>query len=161
MNNDKNQVLVSGAVVVRRNKEGDLEWFLTKQVDDGKWEIPKVIVRKGESSVRAALRVTGEKGGMTTRVLEEAGRAGGVATVGGKTVSQRYLYYLMLLKASSGEPIGFGECGWFEYPSASKKLSSKRERIMLKQAKEEFVKWKKAREAKRKKEKQLQQNTSV
>lgn len=149
-NNDKNQVLVAGATLFRNPKE-DMEWFITKSVADNKWELPKVIVRKGESSVRAVLRIMGEKGGMTTRVLEEAGRAGGVTTVGGKTIPQRHIYYLMLLKSTAGEPIGFGESEWLDFAGAVKKLSSKREQTVLKQAREEYKKWKKAREARRKK----------
>lgn len=150
MNNDKNRVLVSVATLVRV-KDGVMDWFLTKNPGDPKWELPKVVVRKGESSVRAALRIMGEKGAMTTRVLEEAGRSGGATVVGGKSVPQRSLYYLMLYKSSAGEPIGFGETEWVSLATGIKHLASKREQRMLKQAKETYAQWKKAREERRKK----------
>ena len=142
---NKNLVLVSGAIVFKE-KNGKINWFLSKKKDAEEWEIPKVLVRKGESSVRAALRMMGEKGGMSTRVLEEAGRAGGTATVNGKVISQRYIYYLMLLRAGSSEAIGFENYEWLDYKKAARELSSKREKTMLKQAKEVLRIWKKQRE---------------
>jgi hypothetical protein len=90
----------------------------------------------------------GEKGGMTTKVLEEAGRAGGVTTINGKTLSQRYIYYLMLLRSDSNEAIGFEKYEWLDYAKATKALSSKREKAMLRQAKEVLKSWKKQKENK-------------
>lgn len=135
-------VLAAGAIVFKEGR-GKSYWLITKQAENDEWEIPKVVVRKGESSVRAAMRMMGEKGGMTTQVLEEAGRAGGVTTINGKTLPQRYLYYLMLLKEPSGEAIGFAAHKWLEYAKAVRKLSSKREQTMLRQARKEYRIWKK------------------
>lgn len=139
---NKSLVLVSGAIVFKEQKGVD-KWFLTKQGSDDEWEVPKVLVRKGESSVRAVLRMMGEKAGMTTRVLEEAGRAGGVTTTNNKTLPQRHIYYLMILKSGATEAIGFSDTLWLPYPNALKKLSSKREKGMLKQAKETLKLWRK------------------
>ena len=142
-------VLTAGAIVFKEGR-GKSHWLITKQAENDEWEIPKVLVRKGESSVRAAMRMMGEKGGMTTQVLEEAGRAGGVTTINGKTLPQRYLYYLMLLKEPSGEVIGFAAHKWFEYAKAVRKLSSKREQTMLRQARKEYRIWKKKMELEKK-----------
>jgi ADP-ribose pyrophosphatase YjhB (NUDIX family) len=147
---NQNQVLISGAVVAKL-EEGKAKWFLTRSSSGEEWEIPKVVVRKGESSVRAALRIMGEKGGMSTRVLEEAGRAGGSTTVGDKTVPQRHIYYLMLMRQTAGEAIGFEEYEWLDYAAAGRKLTSKREKSVLKQAKEIFVEWRKKRKKRKKK----------
>lgn len=139
---DKNAVLVSGAVVFKEGR-GKRRWFIVKHTEaEDKWEIPKVFVRKGESSVRAALRMMGEQGGMSTQVLEEAGRAGGVATVNKKILPQRHLYYLMVWNSGVAEAIGFEDFKWLEYAKAVRKLSSKRERMILKQARRELRKWK-------------------
>lgn len=116
---------------------------MTKQKDSQDWEIPKVVVRKGESSVRAVIRIMGEKGGMSTRVLEEVGRAGGTTTINGKILSQRQIYYLMLLRSGSSEAIGFEDFQWLDYTKAQKALSSKREKSMLKEAKEVLKDWNK------------------
>lgn len=142
LNVSKNLVLVAGACIFKENR-GVLKWFLVKQNDEDKWEIPKVLVRKGESSVRAVLRMIGEKGNMTTRVLEEAGRFGGITTVNGKKLPQRHIYYLMLEKSQSGESIGFSDSTWLDYTKTLKALSSKRERSVLKAANIELSRIKK------------------
>lgn len=139
---NKNLVLVSGAVLYKEQR-GKIKWFLTKQVKEDSWEIAKVVVRKGESSVRAALRMMGEKGGMTTRVLEEAGRAGGTITHNNKTFPQRHIYYLMMFKFGEDEAVGFSDFVWLEYPLAVKKISTKRERVILKQGYKVLKEWKK------------------
>jgi|SRR3989344_8740489 len=145
---NKSLILVSGSVVFKDSGK-NRRWFVVKQGGDGKWEIPKVIVRKTESSVRASLRMMGEQGGMRAKVLEEAGRAGGVTTTNGRTIPQRYLYYLMAHKADSGESIGFEESAWLDYSKAVRKISSKRERLMLRQARKELKAWEKRRKKKR------------
>ena len=149
MNTDKNLVLISGAVLFS-SKDHKLEWFIVKETGGDGWEIPKIAVRKGESSVRAALRLMGEKGLMTTRVIEEAGRAGGVTNMNGKTLPQRHIYYLMILKSLSKDAAGFGEFLWLDYSKAVRKISSKRERLILKQARDVYKEWRKQRKAKRK-----------
>jgi precorrin-6x reductase len=155
---NKDLVLISGAIVYRAIK-GKKRWFLAKQSgEDGDWEIPKIIVRKAESSARGAMRLMLEQMDMDTQVLEEAGRAGGSATISGKVVPQRHLYYIMLFKEREEEEeeikgkkeeieeivIGFDDHGWFEYARAVRKLRSKRERLMLKQGRKELRKWEKA-----------------
>lgn len=142
---DKNLVLVSGAVVFKEGR-GKRKWFVVRQGEDDKWELPKAYVRKGESSVRAALRMMGEQGGMSTQVLEEAGRAGGVTTINDRTLPQRHLYYLMIQISGAREAIGFEDFQWLEYAKAIRKLTSKRERLMLKQARRELRKWEKEQE---------------
>lgn len=138
---DKNLVLISGAVVFKEGR-GKTKWLITQQ-EEGEWEIPKVFVRKGESSVRASLRMMGEQGGMTTQVLEEVGRAGGVTKVGNKTLPKRHLYYLMLFISGASEAIGFDQIKWLDYAQAVRKLSSKQEQSMLREARKGYRKWKK------------------
>jgi len=137
-------LLVSGAIVFKKSG-GKITWFIVRQGKEAGWEIPKTNVRKGESSVRAALRLTSEQGGIRAKVLEEVGRAGGVATINGNVVPLRYLYYLMVHKDSSDEALGFSESEWLDYKTASRRLSSKRERLMLKEAKQMVEKLEKAK----------------
>jgi ADP-ribose pyrophosphatase YjhB (NUDIX family) len=134
----KNLVLVAGACVFQE-KRNNLKWFLVKQNGENEWEIPKILVRKGESSVRAVLRMMGEKASMTTRVLEEAGRFGGITTVNGKKLPQRHIYYLMLEKSQADEAIGFSDSNWFPHSKSLRAISSKREKAVLKAAKKELT----------------------
>ena len=139
---DKNTILIS-AIVLFKEVQGKTSWFILNESEDAGWEFPKVIVRKGESSVRAAIRITGEKGGMTTKVLEEVGRVNSVKITDKKTIPQRLIYYIMVLKASSKEAFGFGESLWLEYSKAGSKLTSKKDKAMLKSASDYLKKWKK------------------
>jgi len=143
-----NQQIAIGGAVVFRDSRGKRQWLLAKQKEDSDWEIPKVTVRKGESSVRSVIRLTSEQGGMSARVLEEAGRATGNIVINGKPVSQKYYYYLMFQKAGAIEIIGLGEYKWMEYAKALQKLNLKREKDMLKGAKDVLKEWEKTHKLK-------------
>jgi hypothetical protein len=139
-----NTILIAGAIVYKRLKNKKIKWFITKQSDDSDWEIPKIVVRKGESSVRAVLRMTGEQAGMGCRVLEEAGRAGDSTIVNGKSMPRKIIYYLTK-QNTEGEVLDFSDYLWLDYSKAQRKLSSKREKEMLKLANKEFKNWLKKR----------------
>ncbi len=136
------QISIGGAVVFRDNR-GKRQFLVVKQKEEVGWEIPKVTVRKGESSVRAVIRMTGEQGGMTARVLEEAGRVSTTTVINGRSIPQKYYYYLMLQKAGALEIVGMGDYQWLEYGQASKKLVLKRDRDMLKGGKDVLKEWEK------------------
>ncbi|MEK7188612.1 MAG: NUDIX domain-containing protein [Patescibacteria group bacterium] len=133
--------LISGAVIFRPKRIGYV-WFLVKKNPEDNWEILKSIVRKGESSVRASIRASEEQAGMKAKVLAEAGRVNAVTRDNGKVIKQKYLYYFMLYKIG-GEVLGFSDHIWLDYQKASRKLSSKRDKIMLKNAYNLFKEWKK------------------
>ncbi len=141
-----NQLTVSGAIVFK-DYGGKRKYLLVKQNEDSGWEIPKITVRRGESSVRAVLRMTGEMAGMSTQVLEEAGRSGGVSLVNGKSIPVKFYYYL-LIQRSGGEMLGFARHEWLEFGNALKKISLKKEKDMLKNAKKVLRDWEKARKIK-------------
>lgn len=138
-----NLITTSGGVIFRDSR-GKRQFFVVKMGEEDKWELPKVTVRKGESSVRAILRMTGEMAGMNTRVLEEAGRSVGTAVVGGRSVPQRHFYYLMLYKAG-GEILVFNRYEWLEYGKALKKLELKKEKEILRNGHEVLKEWEKTR----------------
>jgi 8-oxo-dGTP pyrophosphatase MutT (NUDIX family) len=148
MNNKNNQQITIGGAIVFRENRGKRQFLLVKTKEDGDWEIPKVIVRKGESSVRSVIRLTSEQGGMTVRVLEEAGRSTGTTILNGKSIPQKYYYYLMLQKGGSSELIGFIEFKWLEYAEAVKKVPLKREKDMFNQAREVLKLWEKTHKIK-------------
>ncbi|MEK7550395.1 MAG: NUDIX domain-containing protein [Patescibacteria group bacterium] len=144
MNISKNnqQVYVAGAIVFR-DYRGKRQFLITKQKEGDGWEIPKVAVRKGESSVRAAIRMTGEQASMSARVLEEAGRSSAAVIVNGKPVPQKLYYYLMILRSINGEIMGFNEAKWVEYSDGLKKLEQKREKDIFKAARGVLAQWQK------------------
>jgi len=148
INNKNNQQITIGGAIVFRDNRGKRQFLLVKTKDDGEWEIPKVIVRKGESSVRSVIRLTGEQGGMSTRVLEEAGRATGTTILNNKSLPQKYYYYLMLQKGGSSELIGFAEFKWLEYGEAVKRVPLKREKDMFRLGREVLKQWEKTHKIK-------------
>ena len=147
--NTKNeqQISIGGAIVFRDNR-GKRQFLVVKIKENGDWEIPRVTVRKGESSVRSVIRLMGEQGGMTVRVLEEAGRSSGTVIINGKSISQKYYYYLMLQKGGSSELIGFGEYKWVEFTDAVKKVTLRREKDMFRLAREVLKQWEKTHKIK-------------
>ena len=145
MKNGTGEILVGGAVIFKEGKAKNL--FLLSKNNDGDWEILKSTVRRGESSVRAVIRYTSEQGNMNTRVLDEVGRATGAGTVNNKSVTYKYLYYLLFFKAGA-EILGMGDVTWFDYATAAKKLKLKREKDMLKTASQMVKEWQKKKKKK-------------
>jgi hypothetical protein len=141
-----NNILIGGALVYKEGRGKRFYWLIA--TEEGEWEIAKVTVRRGESSPRSVIRMTGEQAGMNARILEEVGRNSGVVVVNGKAVAQKIFYYLMLLK-SAGETFGFAKTQWFDYGKAIKAISLKREKDVLKNAESMVKEWEK--EKKRKK----------
>jgi 8-oxo-dGTP pyrophosphatase MutT (NUDIX family) len=148
MNTKVNQQISIGGAIVFRDNRGKRQFLVVKTKEDSDWEIPKVTVRKGESSVRSVIRLTGEQGGMTARVLEEAGRYSGTIIVNGKSIPEKHYYYLLMQKGGSSELIGFHEFKWVEYSDASKKLPLKKEKEMLKSAVAVLKEWEKTHKIK-------------
>lgn len=149
MKNGKVQQIVIGGAILFRENRGKRQFLLVKGNDAPDWEIPKVTVRKGESSVRAVIRLASEQGGMAARVLEEAGRAAGSTIMNAKSISQKFYYYLMFQKGGSSELIGFDQFKWLDYSEALKRIALKREKDMLKGAKEVLKEWEKTHNLKK------------
>ncbi len=126
-------VLVSGAVIYKTGPKGKVDWLIVKSNEDSDWEIPKAVARRGESSVRAIMRLMIDQASMNAKVLEEVGRHGGATKVNGNPVSQKTIYYLMMFE-QGGEIIGFADSIWLEYGKAVRKLGSKKDEQMLKDA---------------------------
>lgn len=127
------QVHLVSVPLVYKSKGSTLSWFLVKNEIGAEWELPKTVTKHGESSVRASIRALGEQAGMRVKVLEEVGRHGGAAKVNNKIVTQRTIYYLIAHK--DGEQIlGYTETDWVEHSAALRKITTKLDREMLKDA---------------------------
>lgn len=150
---DDDTVLIGCAIIFKGEGKNTM-WLITQKKEDSDWELPRQRARKkSESTAKAAIRLAGEQFGMSAKVLEEAGRAGGVTTINGETKPQRTLYYLMILKSADGEVVGYHDHAWLSYASAVRKLPSKRDRKMIKSARKELRAWQKREEEKKKQNK--------
>lgn len=135
MNNNKLGRRLVGAGITYRKGKGKREWLLVRTDESADWEIPKTRVSRKESSVSAVIRMMGEDAGMRARVLEEVGRSNTDEKINGVLVLQSTIYYLV--RHMGGEEVlGFSDMKWFLGPQASRVLSTKRERNMLKKASE-------------------------
>lgn len=143
MANIKDQQISIGGAIIFRDSRGKRQFMLVQQKEGDDWEIPKVTVRRGESSVRAAIRMTTEQAGMSARVLEEAGRSNTTTVLNGKSVPQKFYYYIMIQRSGGGEAIGFYKFKWMEYADAIKKDALKKEREMFKATKDYLKEWEK------------------
>ncbi|MBU0999742.1 NUDIX domain-containing protein [Patescibacteria group bacterium] len=140
-----NNISIGGAIVYKEGRSKRSYWIVADKEDN--WEIPKVTVRRGESSVRATIRMTSEIVGMNAKVLEEVGRHSAVVLVNGKTIPQKTYYYLLQLK-TAGEIMGFEKYRWMDFKKATKAVELKREKEALKSAEELIKKWEKERKKK-------------
>ncbi len=138
--NNKNTIIISVGIMFKESGSKK-KWLLVKKNGGEEWELPRITVRKTESSARAAIRMAGEQLATNAQILEEVGRSGGVTTVNGRALSQRQLYYLMKSKSQAEEALAFVESEYMEYVKAYRKLTSKRDKQMLKAARDEFKKW--------------------
>lgn len=131
-------ILIGGALIYKESRRRRFFWLVVDK--EGRWEIPKVTVRRGESSPRAVIRMAGEQAGMNARILEEIDRGSGVVAVNSKTIVQKTYYYLLVLH-SAGEVLGFAKYAWLDYKKALKALYLKKEKDALKTAEEMLRQW--------------------
>lgn len=131
----KQKLILVGAAVVYKKVKDKPVWFIVKQKEDSDWEIAKTNARRGESSVRAVIRMMGEQAAMNVKVQEEVGRVAGAAMVAGNTVPERKIYYLMYCKEAN-EVLAFIDSDWVDYTKATRKLKSKKDLAMLKSARD-------------------------
>ena len=143
----KNNNISIGGALVYKEVRGKRSYMVVTNAD-GNWEVPKVTVRRGESSVRAVIRMTGEIAGMNARILEEVGRYSTVVFVNGKTVNQKTYYYLLILK-SAGEVLGFIKYQWVDSKKAQKIIELKREKDLIKAAEDMIKGWEEEKKVKK------------
>lgn len=136
--------LVAGAATYRR-KNGLTEWLLVKETEDGSWELPKEAVRRAESSVRAILRTLQDVGGITARVLEEAGRATVSTTQDGKRLDQRMIFYLVRRRSAEDTKPTYAQVKWLPYSQGRRSLGLEREKRILRQANQVLKVWRKTK----------------
>lgn len=148
MANIKDQQISVGGAIIFRDSRGRRQFLLVQQKEGDNWEIPKVTVRRGESSVRAVIRMTTEQAGMNARVLEEAGRSNATTVVNGRSIPQKFYYYIMIQRSGGSEAIGFYKFKWMEYADATKNDSLKKEKDMLKATKDYLKEWDKTHDKK-------------
>lgn len=136
------EVLVSTAVVFK-TRAGKNSWLLVKLDSNEAWQLPKGVVRRTESSVRAAIRTLSELAGVRGRVLEEVGKTSSKTGRNGKILTRRIIYYLMQQRGKDDGVIGSARTSWVNARKLRGKLKSTPERRIIFQARKLLVEWQK------------------
>jgi 8-oxo-dGTP pyrophosphatase MutT (NUDIX family) len=133
---------VSAGGVVYRRRGGGAEVALISVGDEGRWQLPKGLVGRGESPVEAALREVGEETGLSCEVEAELERVeywyfskGGARRVR----FHKYVHFYLMRYVSgdvSGHDDEVNEARWVALEEAGAMLAFKGERKALEQARE-------------------------
>lgn len=136
------QVLIGGALMFRE-RGGKTAWLVVKPEEDDEWQLPKGLVYREESSVRAVIRTLGKLVGLRSAVLEEVGRVNSTTTSKGSPLVRRIIYYLVQLKGKLEVDGVLVKLQWLEFASAKSKLGTQAEKKMLIQARNVLSQWRK------------------
>lgn len=96
---------ISAGGVAFRKRDGTIEVALISVGDDGRWQLPKGIVDKGESTEDAAVREVREEAGIETEVVERIDKVEYwyVWNEEGGRVRYHKFVYFYLLRYKSGD----------------------------------------------------------
>ena len=135
------EILVSAGAVFK-NRAGKNLWLLVKGSSNESWQLPKSIVRRNESSVRAVIRTLSEMAGVRVRVIDEVSKTSVRSGRNGRSFTKRTIYYLMQQRGKDGT-IATSRTTWVNARNMRGKLKSIAERKILTQAKKILTQWQK------------------
>ena len=133
---------ISAGGVAYRVSSGQCEVALIAVGDDNRWQLPKGVVDKGESTEDAAIREVREEAGIDTELVERIDKV--EYWYFWKEDEQRVRYhkyvYFYLLRYKSGD-VGnhdneVNEARWFDIDEAINLLAFKSEKTIVEKAKE-------------------------
>ena len=131
----------AGGVVYRRNGK-QTEVALISVGEQGRWQLPKGLVGRGETPAEAARREVSEETGLTCEIEGELERveSGSFSQGGARRVRFPKFVHFYLMRYVSGDVSGHddevNEARWFEVGEAEGMLAFKGERKALAEARE-------------------------
>jgi 8-oxo-dGTP pyrophosphatase MutT (NUDIX family) len=135
------QTQVSAGGVAYRRRDGQVEVAIIQVGGDGRWQLPKGLVDKGEDNETAARREVREEAGLETELLGLIDKIEYwyYSTQRGKRVRFHKFVYFYLLRYLSGDVRDHdhevNEARWVEIDRAVEMLSFKSEQEIVRQAK--------------------------
>lgn len=130
---------ISAGGVAFRSFEGRTEVALISVGEDNRWQLPKGIVDKGESTEAAAVREVREEAGVDTRTVTLIDKIEYWYYDKGQQVRFHKFVYFYLLRYESGDVANHddevNEARWFEIDQAIEMLAFKSERKVVEAAK--------------------------
>lgn len=131
----------SAGGVAFRKEGGRIEVALISVGADARWQLPKGIVDKGESTEDAAIREVREEAGVQTQVVERIEKVEYwyVGNEDGRRVRYHKFVYFYLLSYLSGDvedhDAEVNEARWFEIDEAVNRMAFDSERKVVEKAK--------------------------
>lgn len=131
---------ISAGGVAFRNRGEKLEVALISVGDDNRWQLPKGLVDKGESTEDAAVREVREEAGIDTRVVDRIDKVEYwyFAKENGSRVRYHKYVYFYLLRYESGDVAEHddevNEAQWVEIGEAVKRLAFDTEKKIVERA---------------------------
>ena len=133
----KREFSAGGAVYKRKKKE--TLWLIIKPKSYERWQLPKGMIDKGETSLKAAVREVKEEGGVVVKAGEKIDAIQYFFVFEGKKVFKTVTYFLMeYQKESKAGPDKneIDEVAFLSFKEAFNKLSFKADKDILSKAKE-------------------------
>ena len=132
----------SAGGVAFRKKAGRVEVALISVGESNRWQLPKGLVDKGESTESAALREVREETGIDAVMIERIDKVEYwyVSKDQGSPVRYHKFVYFYLLRYSSGDVLDHdqevNEARWFDIDDAINKLAFDNEKKIMEKARE-------------------------
>ncbi|MEK6409323.1 MAG: NUDIX hydrolase [Acidobacteriota bacterium] len=133
---------ISAGGVAFREQDGQLEVALISVGRDNRWQLPKGVVDKNESTEDAAVREVREEAGVETEVVDRIDKVEYwyfAKEQGGRVRYHKFVYFY-LLRYKSGDVSGHddevNEARWVEISDAIKLLAFDSEKRIVEKAKE-------------------------
>ncbi len=120
----------AGGVVYR---PADETWLIIKPRGVDRWQLPKGLINKNESSAKAALREVGEEGGIKAQIIERLGNQRYFYVWKGAKIFKNVDFYLMqyLAKKKGGHDQEIDEAIFLPFKEALNRLTFKNDKEFL------------------------------
>jgi len=128
----------SAGGVVFRNVGKKNQFLLIKPAGINRWQLPKGLIKNGESSKQTALREVKEEGGVEAKIVEKLGDSRYFFVWEGKKIFKSVAYFLMKYTkiTKDGHDNEVDEAKFFPFEKANKILTFKDDKGMVKKANE-------------------------
>lgn len=130
----KREFSAGGVIFKKKGKE--IYWLLINPKDTDRWQFPKGLIEKGETSREAALREVEEEGAVKAKIIEKLTDLKLFYFWEGKRIFKIVTYYLMeyLSDTGNGHDGEIEEAALFPHKEALEKLTFKNDKETLKKA---------------------------
>ncbi len=141
--NLKNKIITlksAGGVVYKKDKN-TIKWLIIKPAGKKEWRLPKGLIEKNETSVKAAMREVEEEGGVKAAIKEKIGEIKYFYTQDNQKVLKTVIFFLMeyLEGDTKGHDAEVDKAIFVDFDKAYNQLTYETEKEILAQAHEILI----------------------